>query len=68
MFEIHCGDLIAALATRVDSLAARLLQRVSRDHMEANKKWVQVFFCRHFRVVTTSEPCVLTTACLRKTK
>ena len=43
MFEIHCDDLIFALAKRADSLATRLLQRISRDHMETNRRLTQEF-------------------------
>lgn len=37
MFEVHCGDLIHALAKRAESLASKLLGKISRDHYEANK-------------------------------
>ncbi|XP_075248722.1 dynein axonemal heavy chain 7-like isoform X2 [Convolutriloba macropyga] len=43
MFEIHSSDLIRAMGTRVDTLATRLLQRISRDHMEANRKLCEEF-------------------------
>ncbi|XP_060067000.1 dynein axonemal heavy chain 7-like [Ylistrum balloti] len=38
MFEVHCDELVRALAKRAESLCQRLLTRMSEDHKEANKK------------------------------
>ena len=37
MFEVHCDDLIRALAKRADGLCSRMLAKMSKDHQEANK-------------------------------
>ena len=40
MFELHCDELIRALAKRADSLRTKLLQRMSKDHQVLNKRYV----------------------------
>ncbi|EDO45806.1 predicted protein [Nematostella vectensis] len=37
MFELHCDELIRALAKRGDGLRTKLLQRMSKDHQVLNK-------------------------------
>ena len=39
MFELHCDELIRALAKRADSLRTKLLQRMSKDHQLLNKRY-----------------------------
>ena len=54
MFEIHCDELIRGLSKRAESLCAKLLGRMSKDHQEANKAYVikslnfNLFSCQHF--------------------
>ncbi|XP_020612940.1 dynein heavy chain 7, axonemal-like [Orbicella faveolata] len=38
MFELHCDELIRALAKRADGLRTKLLQRMSKDHQLLNKR------------------------------
>ncbi|XP_033628553.1 dynein heavy chain 7, axonemal-like isoform X2 [Asterias rubens] len=38
MFELHCDELIRALAKRAETLSGRLLARMNMDHAEANRK------------------------------
>ncbi|XP_058956956.2 dynein axonemal heavy chain 7 [Pocillopora verrucosa] len=38
MFELHCDELIRALAKRADGLRTKLLQRMSKDHQVLNKR------------------------------
>ncbi|KXJ28065.1 dynein heavy chain 7, axonemal [Exaiptasia diaphana] len=38
MFELHCDELIRALAKRADGLRTKLLQRMSIEHQTLNKK------------------------------
>ena len=51
MFELHCDELIRALAKRADGLRAKLLQRMSKDHQLLNKRYFQIFLVplKHFR-------------------
>lgn len=39
MFEVHCDELIRTLVKRVDSIVARLLARMLKDHIESNKAY-----------------------------
>lgn len=39
MFELHCDELIRALAKRADSLRTKLLQRMSKEHQVLNKRY-----------------------------
>ena len=39
MFELHCDELIRALAKRADGLRTKLLQRMSKDHQLLNKRY-----------------------------
>ncbi|XP_076451419.1 dynein axonemal heavy chain 7-like [Babylonia areolata] len=38
MFEVHCDELIRALAKRSDNLRSKLLNKMCNDHQEENKK------------------------------
>jgi dynein heavy chain len=38
MFEVHCDELIRALAKRADQVAQKLLGRMLKDHIEANNQ------------------------------
>ena len=38
MFELHCDELIRALAKRAEGLRAKLLQRMSKEHQSLNKR------------------------------
>jgi len=40
MFEVHCDELIRALALRAEAVYDRLLVRMSQDHLAANKMYV----------------------------
>jgi len=44
MFEVHCDELIQALAKRAKDICNKLLARMSKDHLDANKMYVYVFF------------------------
>lgn len=37
LFEIHCDDLIRALAKRVEGIVDRLLDRILEDHRTTNR-------------------------------
>ena len=39
MFELHCDELIRALAKRADGLRTKLLQRMSKEHQLLNKRY-----------------------------
>ena len=40
MFEVHCGELIRALALRAEAVCDKLLACMSQDHLDANKAYV----------------------------
>lgn len=40
MFDVHCDELIRGLAKRAETVRQRLVQRVTKDHLEANKALV----------------------------
>ena len=42
MFEVHCDELIRSLAKRADQALQRLLNRMMKDHIEANNAYVLV--------------------------
>ena len=44
MFEVHCDELIHALAKRAEAICSKLLTRMSEDHLSANKSWVSDFY------------------------
>ncbi|XP_074071541.1 dynein axonemal heavy chain 7 isoform X2 [Macrotis lagotis] len=43
IFELHCEELIRALAKRADLIAGRLIAKVFRDHQELNMKLCEEF-------------------------
>jgi len=45
MFEVHCDELIRALAKRAEAICNMLLARMSMDHLDANKACVFCLFC-----------------------
>ncbi|XP_013422101.1 dynein heavy chain 7, axonemal isoform X2 [Lingula anatina] len=38
MFEVHCDELVRALAKRADTFANRLLAKMQKDHQDQNRK------------------------------
>jgi len=40
MFEVHCDELIRALAKRAEAVCNKLLARMSSDHLDTNKAYV----------------------------
>lgn len=40
MFEVHCDELIRALAKRAEHITNKLLTRMCKDHQEENKAYV----------------------------
>ncbi|XP_070569551.1 dynein axonemal heavy chain 7-like isoform X2 [Ptychodera flava] len=53
MFELHCDELIRALAKRADNLQSRLLARMSKDHQEANRKLCEDYEAIAEKALTT---------------
>jgi len=47
MFEVHCEELIRALAKRAEAICNKLLARMSSDHLDANKAYVTFMFFLH---------------------
>ena len=37
MFEVHCDELIRALAKRAEAICNKLLECMSEDYLDANK-------------------------------
>ena len=50
MFEVHCEELIRALAKRAEAICNKLLSRMSSDHLDANKAYVTFMFFYMIRV------------------
>ena len=38
MFDVNCKDLLRSLAKRAEALCNKLLTKMSKDHMELNRK------------------------------
>ena len=38
MFELHCDELIRALARRAENCTSKLLERMTKDHFDINKQ------------------------------
>eukprot|EP00058_Branchiostoma_floridae_P012957 XP_002598445.1 hypothetical protein BRAFLDRAFT_83261 [Branchiostoma floridae] len=53
MFELHCDELIRGLAKRAETLMNKLLQRMSRDHQEANRKLCEEYELIAEKALTT---------------
>ena len=48
MFEVHCTELISALAKRANSLAKKMLLRMTKKNQEENERfvdWLGMFGC-----------------------
>ena len=58
MFELHCDELIRALAKRAEGLRAKLLQRMSKEHQSLNKRWADIRMTRIPRKQIYSTECV----------
>ncbi|XP_043929631.1 dynein axonemal heavy chain 7 [Protopterus annectens] len=43
MFELHCDELIRALAKRAEALCSKLVNKLCRDHQESNKRLCDEF-------------------------
>ena len=42
MFEVHCNELIHAVSKRAEAICNKLLEHMSKDHLDGNKAYASL--------------------------